>query len=70
MDINQKIRTVMLLQGITITELAKRLNMSQPNLTKRLNVGEFSIEEYERIAKALGVKFHLHFDLPDGTRIE
>lgn len=70
MDVNQKIRTVCLLQGVTITELAKKLGVSQPTLTNRLKTGKFSIEDYERIAKALDVEFHLHFDLPDGTKIE
>lgn len=70
MDINQKIRTVMLLQDITITELAKKLGVSQPTMTNRLKTGKFSLEEYERIASALGVDFHLYFELPNGTKIE
>lgn len=70
MDINQKIRTVMLMQDINITELAKRLGTSQQNLSKRLKIGKFSLQEYESIAKVLGVDFHLFFELPDGTRIE
>lgn len=70
MTVDQKIRSVCLLQNITITELARKLGVSQPTLTNRLKTGKFSQDEYEQIAKALNVEFHMCFRLPDGKIIE
>lgn len=45
------------------------MGMSQQNFSKRLMVGKFTKEEYERMAEILGAKFIFRFEFPDGTRI-
>ncbi len=56
--------------GISKTELAKRIGMTQPAFSQRLKTGKFSDEDFNNIAKALGAKYYSGFDFPDGTRIE
>ena len=56
--------------GISKTELAKRIGMTQPAFSQRLKTGKFSDEDFNNISKALGAKYYSGFDFPDGTRIE
>lgn len=56
--------------GISKTELAKRMGMTQPAFSQRLKTGKFSDEDFNNIAKALGAKYYSGFNFPDGTRIE
>lgn len=53
-----------------MTELAIKLGMSQPNLSKRLRVGKFTQSELEEIGKALGAEYKSGFYFPDGDKIE
>ena len=55
--------------GMSLTELAEKLGMSQQNFSKRLKVGKFTQEELEEIANALGAKYISVFEFPNGTRI-
>ena len=70
MTIKQKIEMACIISGITQTELAKRIGMSQQNLSKRLKTGKFSDQELQAMAKALGCKYFAGFEFPDGTKIE
>jgi len=56
----------MLHANINITELAKRFGTSQPNMTKRLQVGKFTKEELNKIAEILGCEYISVFKFPDG----
>lgn len=55
--------------GITVTELGRRMGMSQQTFSSRLKVGKFSKDEYNQMAEMLGAKFVFRFEFPDGTRI-
>lgn len=55
--------------GITKSELARRLDWSPQLLNKRLSTGKFSVEEWEKIAKALGATPRIGFLFPDGREI-
>ncbi len=70
MTIKQKVVSACLQIGISQTELAHRLGMSQQNFSKRLKVGKFSDSELQGIANALGCKYHSYFEFSDGTKIE
>lgn len=56
--------------GITVTELGKRVGMSQANISKRLKVGKFTQEELEAMGKALGAQYKSGFYFPDGNKVE
>lgn len=55
--------------GITNSELARRLDWSPQLLNKRLNTGKFTVEEWEKIAEALGAKARIGFVFPDGREV-
>lgn len=56
--------------GITITELGKRLGMSQQSMSNRLKTGKFTQEELEQMGKALGAEYRSGFYFPDGNKVE
>jgi len=55
--------------GISNSELARRLGWSPQLLNKRLNTGKFSVDEWEKIAGALGAKARIGFVFQDGREI-
>lgn len=67
--LQQRVKASCELSGMSLTELAEKLGMSQQNFSKRLKVGKFTQEELEEIAKALGAKYISVFEFPNGTRI-
>lgn len=56
--------------GITNSELARRLGWSPQLLNKRLNTGKFTVEEWEKIANALGAKALIGFSFPNGRSVK
>ena len=56
--------------GITKTELARRLGMTQPAFSQRFKTGKFSDEDFKNIASAIGASYFSGFIFPDGTKIE
>ena len=67
--LQKKVKASCELAGMSLTELAEKLGMSQQNFSKRLKVGKFTQEELEEIANALGAKYISVFEFPNGTRI-
>ena len=59
----------MINMNINQLELARRTNLSQPNLSRKMNHGAYTIEDYEKLVEALGCKLELNIILPDGTRV-
>ena len=68
--IKQKIESACAMAGITVTELGRRVGMSQANISKRLKVGKFTQEELEAMGKALGAQYKSGFYFPDGNKVE
>lgn len=56
--------------NITLTELANKMGVTQPTLSKRLKVGKLTQDELSAIAKMLDCEYHPIWILPDGTKIE
>lgn len=56
--------------GISVTELGRRLGMSQQSMSNRLKTGKFTQEELERMGKALGAEYRSGFYFPDGNKVE
>lgn len=56
MDARKLIEMALAYNGIPNAELARRLGWSPQLLNKRLNVGKFTVEEWERIGQALGAE--------------
>ena len=47
--IKQKIESACAMAGMTVTELGKRMGMSQPSISKRFDTGKFTQEEIEKM---------------------
>ncbi len=69
MTIRQRVKIACEESGITLTELAEKLGMSQQSMSNRLKTGKFTQEELEQIAEILGCKYINYFEYPNGTRI-
>lgn len=65
-----KIESACAMAGITVTELGRRVGMSQANISKRLKVGKFTQEELEAMGKALGAQYRSGFYFQDGNKVE
>ena len=70
LTIQQKIEMACTVSGITKTELAKRLGMTQPAFSQRFKTGKFSDEDFKNIASAIGASYFSGFIFPYGTKIE
>lgn len=68
--LKQKIMIACNMAGISMTELGKRLGMSQANFSKRLKVGKFTQEELEQMGKELGAEYKSGFYFPNGNKVE
>ena len=70
LTIKQKVEVACSLAGISVTELGRRVGMSQANISKRLKVGKFSQEELEAMGRAIGAEWRSGFYFPDGNKVE
>lgn len=66
MQVSKLLRHVLLEQGISARELARRLNTSGPNVAQKLRRDNWSVSDLADIAAALGCGFSVSFRLPDG----
>lgn len=65
MAMAEKVRILLVKRKITVTDLAKRLGMSQSNLSNKLSRDNFSEKELQEIAEALNCDFDIRFTLRD-----
>jgi len=65
MAMAEKVRILLVKRKITITDLAKRLGMSQSNLSNKLSRDNFNEKELQEIAEALNCDLDIGFTLRD-----
>lgn len=65
MAMAEKVRILLVKRKITVTDLAKRLGMSQSNLSNKLSRDNFSEKELQEIAEALNCDLDISFTLRD-----
>ena len=70
LTLQQKIKVACDAAGISMTELGKRMGMSQANFSKRVKVGKFTQEELQEMGKHLGAEYKSGFYFPEGNSIE
>ena len=68
--IKQKIEAACKVAGISVTELGRRIGLSQSAFSQRLKRGKFTQEELEEMGRQLGGKYFSGFSFPDGTEIK
>lgn len=65
MAMAEKVRILLVKRKITVTDLAKRLGMSQSNLSNKLSRDNFNEKELQEIAEALNCDLDVGFTLRD-----
>ena len=65
----EQIKILLIKKGMTITDLAKKMNTSTQNLSNKLKRDDFKVSELREIAEALEVVFETYFLMEDGTKI-
>lgn len=65
MAMAEKVRILLVKRKITVTDLAKRLGMSQSNLSNKLSRDNFSEKELQEIADILNCDLDINFTLRD-----
>lgn len=65
MAMAEKVRILLVKRKITVTDLAKRLGMSQSNLSNKLSRNNFNEKELQEIAEALNCDLDIGFTLRD-----
>lgn len=68
-QMGEKIRIALIKKGLTLTQLAELMDVSQPNLSKKLKRNNFNEEELYKIAELLDMKYEAYFVMEDGTKI-
>lgn len=69
MTAKQKIDMALAYSSMTHAELAARLGWSPQLLHKRINTGKFTLEEWEKIARAVGADGEMVFTFRDGRKV-
>ena len=65
----EKIKILLIKKGMTVTNLAEKLNVTPQNLYNKFKRDNFSVKELQEIATVLEVEFEFNFVLEDGTKI-
>ena len=69
MECKQFVKIATATAGITQAELAARLEWSPQTMSNRLITGKFTLDEWQRIAAALGAELLMGFQFPDGKTV-
>ena len=64
-----KVKEVCRQKGLTVTQLAEKLNIKQESLSRAIN-GNPTLETMQKIASALGVPISYLFDEPKGNAFQ
>ena len=67
MDITKIIKKILIDENITISELANKLNTTQPNLSAKFRRNDFRVSEIEEITSALGYTINLEIKKDQGN---
>lgn len=61
MDVAKEIRKALIDEDITLTMLAEKLNVTQPNISAKFKKNDFRISELLAIAEAIGYDLNISF---------
>lgn len=70
MTTSEQIRVLCVRSGISISELARRINQSPQNFNAKLKRNTVTQNELNRIADALGVTYEQYFVLANGEQVK
>lgn len=69
MTTSEQIRVLCVRTGISLSELARRINQTPQNFNAKLKRNTVTQDELNQIAKALGATYEQYFVLPNGEQI-
>ena len=67
---SEQIRVLCVRSGVSISELARRINQTPQNFSAKLKRNTLTQDELESIASALGATYEQYFVLPNGDKIK
>ena len=70
MTTSEQIRVLCVRTGVSLSELARRLNQTPQNFNAQLKRNTITQDELNQIAKALGVKYEQYFVLNNGEIVK
>ena len=70
MTTSEQIRVLCVRTGVSLSELARRINQSPQNFNAKLKRNTVTQDELIRIANALGVTYEQYFVLENGEQVK
>ena len=70
MTTSEQIRVLCVRAGISLSELARRIDQTPQNFNAKLKRNTVTQEELNQIAKVLGATYEQYFVLPNGEKIK
>ncbi|MBR4333333.1 MAG: helix-turn-helix transcriptional regulator [Clostridia bacterium] len=70
MTTSEQIRVLCVRTGVSLSELARRINQSPQNFNAKLKRNTVTQDELNSIADALGVTYEQYFVLSNGERVK
>ncbi len=70
MTTSEQIRVLCVRTGISLSELARRIDQTPQNFNAKLKRNTVTQEELSQIAKVLGATYEQYFVLPNGEKIK
>lgn len=65
----EKLRIIMSRLDINMTKLAELSGQSRQNLSNKFSRGNFTEDDIEKLANAMGCEVDFRFILPDGSEV-
>lgn len=70
MTTSEQVRVLCVRTGVSLSELARRINQSPQNFNAKLKRNTLTQDELTRIGDKLGVTYHQYFVLPNGEQVK
>lgn len=70
MTTSEQIRVLCVRSGISLSELARRIEQTPQNFSAKLKRNTITQEEMIQIAQVLNAKYEQYFILPNGERVQ
>ena len=70
MTTSEQIRVLCVRTGVSLSELARRIDQSPQNFNAKLKRNTITQDELNKIADALGVTYEQYFVLANGEKVE
>ena len=70
MTTSEQIRVLCVRAGISLSELARRIDQTPQNFNAKIKRNTVTQEELNQIAKVLGATYEQYFVLPNGEQIK